>query len=306
MTVAVFGSVNLDLAAHVATLPAPGETIHALGFDAALGGKGANQAVAAARLAKGPVRFAAAVGTDANAAQIRRELEANGAPLGDLRDFPGGSGLALIQIDAAGQNAITVVGGANMAWPDEGPGAAFLEGVDTLVLQLEVPLAAVRRAASMAREREIRVILDPAPVGDAEATRALLPLADVVTPNESEAAALLGWRPTTLDEARRAAQELRALGPGLAVVKLGEKGLAYAAEAGSGEIAPFRVTGVDSVAAGDAFCGALSVALDEGQGVEAALRFASACGALTATRRGAAASIPDRDEVERFLAAQDG
>ena len=302
MTITVFGSVNLDLTVSVSHMPVPGETSHARAYDTGLGGKGANQAVAATRLARQPVRFAAAIGVDGFGQRVREDLAACGVETDHLTAFDGlDTGIALIHVDATSQNTITVVGGANMAWPDEGPDVAVFEGAKVALFQLETPLAATLSAMRSARKAGATVILDPAPI-PSEGVDALLREADIVTPNETEAAALAGTEPSCLDEAIAVAKSLCARGPNIAVIKLGSRGLAYAtADGKTGTIAPFSVTAVDTVAAGDSFNGALAVALAEGQALEDALRFASAAGALATTRRGASSAVPHREEVDELV-----
>ena len=197
--VVIFGSVNIDLTAYVPRLPRPGETAHATGHAMGLGGKGANQAVAAARLARGPVRFVAAVGDDAFGALAQAELAGFGVPGDGLVTVAGTvTGLALIHVDAAAQNAITVIAGANGAWGPEGPDAAVFTGARVALFQLETPLPATLAALRAAGAAGAVTVLDPAPVPEAD-IGALIAMADIVTPNETEAEALTGIAP--VDEA---------------------------------------------------------------------------------------------------------
>lgn len=303
MTVVVFGSANLDLTVYVDALPRPGQTIHADREVIGLGGKGANQAVAAQRLSSEPVRFVSATGEDAFGAMLRAELAAKGISLAHMRRFPGMvTGIALIHVDSASQNVITVLGGANMAWPETGPEPSVFEGARVALFQLETPVEATIAAMRAARDSGARVVLDPAPV-PFSVPDALVSAADVVTPNETETEALTGAAPADFDAAVAAARSLCARGPGLAVIKMGARGLAYATKDGAeGVVAPFHVAPVDTVAAGDSFNGALGVALAEGMDLEHALRFASAAGALATTRHGASAAAPERAEVEALIA----
>ncbi len=303
MSVVVFGSVNLDMTVYVEALPRPGQTIHAGREKIGLGGKGANQAVAAQRLSAEPVRFVAATGEDAFGAMVRAELAAKGVPLARMQRFAAATtGIALIHVDAASQNTITVLGGANMAWPDTGPDPEVFEAARVALFQLETPLDATLSAMRAARASGVRVMLDPAPVPDCLPDE-FLALSDVITPNETETEAMIGIRPEDGEAAVSAARALCCRGAGLAVIKLGARGLAYAAQDGAeGVIPPFRVQAIDTVAAGDVFNGALGVALAEGKPAGEALRFAAAAGALATTRRGASASAPSRAEVEAMLA----
>ncbi len=300
--VTVFGSVNIDLTAYVPHLPRPGETTHATAHATGLGGKGANQAVAAARLARGPVRFVAAVGNDGFGAQARSDLARHGVGCDDLVTIAGATtGMALIHVDAAAQNAITVIAGANHAWDAAGPAAAVFAGARVALFQLETPLPATTAALRAARAAGAVTVLDPAPVPAAD-IGALVALADIVTPNETEAAAMVGIAPDDAASAFAAAAALLDRGAGTAVVKRGAAGLVWAARDGARGVVPaFPVASVDTVAAGDCFNGALGAALAEGQALEAALRFAAAAAALSTTRRGAAASIPTRDAVAALL-----
>lgn len=302
MTIAVFGSINIDLTAYVDTLPRPGATVHADRHAIALGGKGANQAVAAQRLYPGAVRFAAALGRDGFGDMARDLLARHGvSDAGLVEDAARGTGLALIHVDARAENAITVIGGANMGWTDDGPDRAVFDGAKVALFQLETPLGATESAMRAARAAGAVVVLDPAPA-PARDISALVALADIVTPNETEAQALTGINVPDAEAALSAARALVAMGAGTAIVKRGGDGLVHATADSHGTLPAFRVRPVDTVAAGDCFNGALAAALAEGQGLEDALRFASAAGALATTRPGAADAAPDRPAVEALLA----
>ncbi|WP_319411893.1 ribokinase [uncultured Cohaesibacter sp.] len=305
MSITVFGSVNLDLTVSVEQMPEPGVTSHATGFLKGLGGKGANQAVAATRLAKGPVRFVAAIGADAFGESLRASLSGLGVDTDNLVTMPDkDSGMALIHVDATSQNTITVVGGANMAWSPEGPDASCFEGCKVALFQLETPQQATIAAMRKAKAAGAKVILDPAPIA-ATGMDALLAEADIITPNETEAAGLAGSKPTNFDEALDVARSLCGRGPEIVIVKLGAKGLAYATKSGkSGKVEPFKVRAIDTVAAGDSFNGGLAAALAEGMELEAALRFASAAGALATTKKGASEAVPSRAEVDALISGQ--
>ena len=302
MSITVFGSVNLDLTVSVEQMPEPGVTSHATGFLKGLGGKGANQAVAATRLARGAVRFVAAIGADAFGDSLKASLDGLGVDTRDLVTMPEhDSGIALIHVDVSSQNTITVVGGANMAWPAEGPDACCFDKCKVALFQLETPQDATIAAMRKARAAGASVILDPAPIATS-GMDALLAEADIITPNETEAAGLSGTKPTNLEEAREVARSLCARGPRTVIVKLGAKGLAYASSDGQGGIMePFKVKAIDTVAAGDSFNGALAVALSEGMPLEATLRFASAAGALATTKKGASEAVPDRAAVDGLI-----
>lgn len=304
MTICVFGSANVDLTAYVHTLPQAGVTSHALEYVVSLGGKGANQAVAAQRLYRGHVRFAAAVGQDGFGDQVRQFLTDHGVSTENIAvSADARTGIALIHVDAAAQNTITVIGGANMAWTDDGPEDRFFDGARVALFQLETPLTATLNAMRAARTAGARVVLDPAPVPDT-GIGPLLAEADIVTPNGYEAERLTGIAPIDEASAIRAAQELLKQGCDTVVLKRGADGLVYASAAGSvGVIPPFNVRAIDSVAAGDCFNGGLAVALAEGRTLEEALIFASAAGALSTTKPGAAASAPSREQVDALISA---
>ncbi|KEA62283.1 Ribokinase [Marinobacterium lacunae] len=305
MSITVFGSINVDLTAYVDSLPVPGVTAHARSYTTGLGGKGANQAVAAQRLSQQPVKLVAAIGEDAFAEQAISLLTHYGVGVDNLvRIEQADTGIALIHVDAHSQNTITVVGGANMNWPNSGPASECFQSTQVALFQLETPISATAAAMSSARSAGAVTILDPAPApGSAERIETLLKLADILTPNENEAATLTGIRIGNEQNALDAARVLLKKGVGTAVVKLGAKGLVYAShQYGEGQVAPFTVQAVDTVAAGDCFNGALAVALSEGRTLPEALRFAAAAGALATTRQGAASAAPTRSELEQLMA----
>lgn len=302
-----FGSVNIDVTARAARLPRPGETVHGDSYAIGLGGKGANQAAAAARLGDGlgiEAAIAGRVGRDTFGETMRRDLRNFGVDLTALRDDPAQpTGLAVIGVDQQGENCITVVGGANMAVDasDVAGASALLARAGVLLLQLEVPLEAVVAAACAARESETRVVLDPAPAPEGPLPEALWSLIDVITPNETETAALTGILPTTPGDAAQAAQALCAKGARAAVVKMGGRGVWWQEGARGGFIAPFAVTVVDTVAAGDCFNAGLAAGLTLGQPLAEATRLAAACGALAVTCKGAAEAAPQWHEVAALL-----
>ncbi|GLW11023.1 ribokinase [Microtetraspora sp. NBRC 13810] len=290
--ISVFGSANMDLVAYVAQAPALGETVTGRAFRAIPGGKGANQAVAAAR-AGGSVLFLGAVGDDAFGPELRATLAGAGVDVTHLRTEPGPSGIAHIVVDDRGGNSIIVVPGANGAVT--GPTDAGAEAIGrsgALLLQLELPLAAVTEAARRARTE---VILTPAPVvplpGD------LLDAVTLILPNEHEAAAITGRK----DPGQALAELLERVPE--AVITLGGEGALYGArDAAPVHVPAFEVRAVDTTAAGDTFAGALAVAREEGRPPADALRFASAAAALSVQREGASTSMPLRAEIDRFLA----
>lgn len=294
--IVVVGSLNLDLVASVARLPAPGETVLATSYAEHAGGKGANQAVAAAR-AGGRVAMVGRVGGDDAGTRLRDGLAAEGIDVSEVRAVDASTGRALIEVDDDGQNRIVVVPGANHAWgPDDLPHEA-LARADVAVLQREVPDAVVAEAVRRAAAAGARVVLNLAPAGEVAA--ASLRDVDVLVVNESEAAALLHETEAAVarapgDAAQRLARRVR----GDVVVTLGAEGATHAGRSGDGRAPGVPVTAVDTTGAGDAFVGALAARLDEGAGLAEAVRFACAAGAEAATREGAQPSLPVRADIE--------
>jgi len=291
----------MDLVARVQRMPAPGETLTGRSFLANPGGKGANQAVAAARQGA-RVAMAGRVGDDGFAAQLRASLAQQGVDGSDVRTTSGeSSGVALILVDDAAQNCISVIPGANgrVTPQDADELQPHLERSTLLLLQLEIPMASVLRAATLARRAGCRVLLNPAP---AQALPdALWPLLDILVLNETEAAMYCGLPQVEPHEAEQVALLLRHRGPGLVLLTLGAEGVAWADEQGTGHVAAPRVRAVDTTAAGDTFIGALAARLVQGASVAQALAHAVNAAALCVTRPGAQASMPDRCEVDRFV-----
>jgi ribokinase len=282
--IVVIGSANVDLVVRCARLPAAGETVHGHSFATLPGGKGAHQAVAAARLGAA-VRFVGCVGDDAFGAIAHAALAAEGIDLTGLRRVSGTpTGVALIAVDDAGRNTITLAAGANACVGVADVDAAPIAGAALVVCQLEVPVEVVAHAAARARGAGVPFLLNPAPASALPPT--LLAQVDLLVPNETEAALLGGD-----------ASALRALGPRTVIVTLGERGVAVAtAEGGWAEPAP-RAHAVDTTGAGDAFVGALAAALVEGQPLRAAVGFAQRAAAISVTRPGAMAALARRDEL---------
>ncbi len=303
MTIAVFGSINMDVTAYMERLPKPGETLQGREYKLGLGGKGANQAVAARKLGS-DVRFICRLGADDFAKPAERELHSYGVDLSLVaKDPQGATGIAIINVGEGGENYISLIGGSNLSMDesDVERGRGALQMADVLLLQLEVPLEACLKAAAIVRARGGIVILDPAPAPKDGLSSDILKQVDIITPNETEAGLILGWQPQSLEDGLKAAKELRARGAGTAVVKLGARGLAVAAPDVETIIASFKVTAIDTVAAGDSFNGGLAHALEQGKSITEALRYAAACGALSTTKKGASAAAPTKQEVEAFL-----
>ncbi len=302
-TIVVLGSINMDLIGAAPRLPSPGETVLGGDFYTAPGGKGANQAVAAARMGAS-VRMIGRVGNDLFAPQLLGNLRACGVDVSGVMEDPDAtSGVAMILLDASRQNRILVASGANMRCDDTQVDAvkSALDGADALMLQCEIPAAVSLKAARIAKEIGVRVVWDPAPA-DAFPPEAYA-LVDVLTPNQAEAAALTGIDVTDVASAESAARALVQRGVRAAVVKMAERGAFYLSNDDSGYVLPFGVEAVDTVAAGDAFGAAMACALAEGKPLSEAVRFGAAAGAFAVTRPGAQDAMPTRSEVETLLAA---
>ncbi|OII67825.1 ribokinase [Streptomyces sp. CC77] len=289
--IAVLGSANMDLVAYARRAPRLGETVRGREFRTVPGGKGANQAVAAAR-AGGTVSMIGAVGSDDFGARLRAGLEESGVDTALLRTEEGPSGTAHIVVDDEGGNAIVVVPGANAAVTGLSPAdEECIAAAGALLLQLELPLDAVAAGAEAARRHGVRTVLTPAPA--LHLPDELLASVDLLLPNEHEAAELTG----AADPAA-AAQELLRLVPEV-VVTLGSAGCLHAARGTRPVTVPARrVRAVDTTAAGDTFAGALAVALGEGRPMPQALSWASAAASLSVQRRGASSSMPYRAEID--------
>ena len=299
--IVVVGSSNTDMILRVRRLPRPGETVLGGDFTLAAGGKGANQAVAAAR-AGGAVAFIARVGRDIFGDRALAGFRAAGLDIRHVRRDPVlPSGAALICVDARGENQIAVASGANAALTpaDVRRAAGVFRAARALVMPLETPLAAVEAAADIASARGIPILLNPAPARPLPDR--LLRRVSVLTPNATEAEILTGIRVAGPASARRAAEALLARGVGAVVLTLGRDGAYLAADALRLHVSGFRVRAVDTTAAGDVFSGALAVARAEGRPLEAAVCFANAAAALSVTKAGAQPSAPARARILSFL-----
>lgn len=301
MRILVVGSVNMDLVVRVDHMPAAGENVRGEDLRTIPGGKGANQAVACARLGA-ETTFLGRVGDDAFGRRLRQELADAGVAVDALATVPDcPSGVALIFIDAAGENSIVVTAGANGRLAPEDIDAArdLVAAADAVVLQLEIPPETVARTIRLAREVGTPTVVDAGPPRR-PIDRAVFE-ADVLTPNEAEAAALLDVTPGTR-RVEDLARALLARGPRAVVLKAGAQGAVVAREGRVERVPAFRIDPVDTTAAGDAFTAALAVEMVKGTDLVTAARVANAAGAVAATRLGAQPSMPTADEVAAMLA----
>lgn len=301
----VLGSINADHILNIEQFPRPGETVIGKQYKVAFGGKGANQAVAAGR-SGADIAFIACVGADDIGERVRQQLASDRIdtqPIEAITDST--TGVALIFVNAEGENVIGIDAGANAAvTPDYL--ARYQQKVidaDALLMQLESPLETVIAAASLAKQHQTQVILNPAPAR--ELPDDLLATIDMITPNETEAQRLTGIAVNDDNDAARAAQALHDKGIATVIITLGSRGV-WLSENGNGKLVPgFKVKAVDTIAAGDTFNGALVTALLEGKIMADAVRFAHAAAAIAVTRPGAQPSVPWREEIDAFLQQQE-
>ena len=295
--IVVVGSLNMDLVTRTPRIPVPGETIIGREFFTAPGGKGANQAVAAARMAA-RVSMVGRVGDDDFGPALRATLAADGVDCTYVfTDENAATGIASILVDDAGQNSIVVAPGANarLTPADVEQAEAAIARADVLLLQLEVPLETVTCAAEVARRHGVTVVLNPAPArSDLDA---LLPLVDILIPNESEAALLTGLSADATVAVESTIEALRDVGVDVVILTLGAQGALLAQPEGVQHIPAFPVQPVDTTAAGDAFVGGFAVALAEKKPLAQAVRWGNAAGGLATMGLGAQPSLPKRQAV---------
>ncbi|HEX4029504.1 MAG TPA: ribokinase [Terracidiphilus sp.] len=295
--IVVVGSITMDLVTRTPQIPRTGETLIGTGFETTPGGKGANQAVAAARLGY-PVAMVAKVGSDVYGAQLLENLAGAGVDADAVARAEGSSGLAPMFVAATGENSIVVVPGANATLDRAAVDrqAALIRSAGMVLCQLEIPIDTLTYTLALCAEAGVPVMLDPAPA--AALPDAAFKQVAWFTPNETEAAFYLGSHASVEDSAQRLISKgLRGV-----VLKRGAEGAYVAMAGGRAEwVKPFKVQAVDTVAAGDCFNGAFAVALLEGRDPWAAARFANAAAAIAVTRRGAQASMPSRADVDQFL-----
>lgn len=300
--IVVVGSLNMDLVIQVPTIPKPGETVLGDNFATFPGGKGANQAVAAARLGAS-VAMVGQVGADTYGESLINNLSTEGVNIDHIFiDESNATGVAMISVDASGQNSIVVASGANFTLTGEHIQSAWekIGDIDILIMPLETPPDTIFESARLANKRDVKIVLNPAPARllDAE----LLSLVDVLVPNEHEILQVSEYYDSANTEVEKAARTLIDQGVNAVVTTLGSKGVSIV-ENSKNEVLlpPFSVDVVDTTAAGDSFVAALAVGLGEGKTLYEASYFANAAGALTVTKLGAQPSLPTRTDVKEFL-----
>jgi ribokinase len=301
----VLGSVNADHVLQVPSFPRPGETLHGTGYAVIPGGKGANQAVAAARLGA-DVAFIACVGDDSFGVNIRETFKSDGINVdGVMIEKNTPTGIAMIQVSATGENSICISAEANnhLTPVRLKPFSDLISAAEMLLMQLETPIETIQAAAETAKLSGTVVVLNPAPAQSLSDD--LLKLVDIITPNETEAEQLTGIKVKDMPSAQQAAEKLHNKGIKMVMITLGSEGVWLSEAAKGKQIKGFAVTAVDTTAAGDTFNGALLTRLLEKASVEESIRFAHAAAAITVTAKGAQTSIPNRQAVEQFLQQMD-
>lgn len=305
-SIAVVGSLNFDLVVHVDKIPSVGETVLGREFKTHPGGKGANQAGEIGKLGH-PVHMIGRVGSDTFGTELLESLEKLGVNTAAVGISPGPSGIAMIEVQANGNNSIVVASGANgsLSEADLDENSSIIRKASLVLAQLEIPIPTLAHLAHLCDRENVPLVLDPAPACALGAE--ILTKIAWITPNETEAQHLTGIKsvPVTEAELNQLADTLMSMGPKNVLLKLGERGSYLATADGARMAIPaYAVESVDTTAAGDAFNGAFAVALAEGAQPADAVRFATAAAAISVTRHGALPSMPTRPEVEAFMAAR--
>jgi len=299
--IVIVGSSNTDMIIQLKEIPKPGETVIGGKFSIAAGGKGANQAIAAVR-AGGDVTFISRIGKDMFGDSSLKSFAEDGLNVEKIiRDPAEPSGVALIFVDAKGENTIAVASGANanLSSSDISNKHDVISGADILLMQLEIPIATIEAAAQIAVENDVKIILNPAPAQHLNEN--LLKKISIITPNETEAEMITGVPVKNGDDAERAAKILIDKGVGIVIITLGAKGAFVFSNTFKGIVSSYKVKAVDTTAAGDVFNGALAVALSENKNIKEAVRFANAAAALSVTKLGAQPSVPYKEEICNLL-----
>lgn len=297
----VIGSASTDYTACVKSLPRPGETVGGAQFLQANGGKGANQAVTAARLGA-DVTFVVCLGTDAAGERLKAAYAADGVDVSKIKfssDNP--TGTALIFVDAKAENAIAVAPGSNfdLLPADIEALEADIAQAEYVLLQLEIPVPTVMKAVEVARRHSVKVVLNPAPM--CELPQEIYGMLDLITPNETEAEAITGIHIETVDDAVKAARVIRSKGVRSVIITLGDKGSLIDVDGATDFVPARKVDAKDTTGAGDVYNGALLTALCEGMSLKEAAYFATCSSSISVTRSGAQSSIPDRKEVDAIM-----
>ena len=302
--VVVVGSLNQDLVVNLDRMPNSGETVFGHSLERHAGGKGLNQAVAAARLGV-PVTMVGSISSDSAGDFLQRVVEDESIDATGISRVDGLAGTAVIEVERSGANRIIVIPGANATVNADQVRAALeaIPDIAVVLTQGEVPADAVMAAMEVGRARGARTILNPSPVQDYPDE--LYALVDIAIPNEHEIELITGMKTSTSVDATAAARKLAERGVGTVIVTRGAHGSVWATLTRSGSAGAFTVRPVDTVAAGDAFCGVIAASLAEGRSLSEALRWGSAAGALAATREGAVPSLPTREEVEELVNIED-
>jgi len=299
----VIGSLNADLVVRTPRFPQPGETISGDDLQTFPGGKGANQAVAAARLGTS-VAMLGRVGKDNFGDFLLENLKSNKVDSRFVQRDDASTGTAIIVVDASGQNSIILSAGANGKVSDADASTASFSDFDLLLLQLEIPIETVLSAARRAREGGLRVLLNPAPAR--ALPDPLISLPDFLVPNETELSLLTNQPVSDIPSAEKAAKTLLSRGAQTVIVTLGANGALLVTKENTKHIPPFKVNAVDTTAAGDAFIGGFASALLQNTSLEESVRYGCACGAVATTKFGAQPSLPTKEEVERFMSLRGG
>ena len=299
--IVALGGMNMALIGTATRLPHPGETLRGDRFYTAPGGKGATQAVAAARLGAN-VKMVGRVGKDIFGPRLLDALKNDGIDVTGVAEDPDHpSGVGMIILNAERQNHVLAIYGANLQCNEDQLAAVetALEWADVLLLQMELPFTLSMAAARAAKARGVTTMLDPAPASDIplEAFHDL----DIITPNQTEAEYHTGIRVDDIPSAQAAVEALMERGVGTAIVKMAEQGVYWASQEDSGYMPAYEVEVVDTISAGDAFSGALAVALGEGRSMEESIRYGAAAGALAVTKRGVQTAMPSRTEVDSLF-----